>query len=119
MTKTKVLLLCAAAVGVLLLCSCSADVGDTHLEGPAVLWKPFLIVWEWLWNDFTPNFWDKLSDVWDLPLGISWLAGTLTYILGACLYLMIIVVIIVVDIVLAVLTALIYYPYTVICAIFS
>ena len=88
---------------------CSCEVYGTTLEGPNVLFAPFLAIWNWIWKAFTPKFWDILKVVWDMPGAIVWLAGPVAYLLGAALYLAILAVCLAVDIVLGVLAGVLWF----------
>ena len=111
--KASVVCLCLLVVTVLLsgcACNgCSVTIGNTTLQGPNVLFTPFLAIWHWIWYIFTPEFWGILAQVWEMPAAIVWLAGPVAYLLGGALYLVILIVALAIDIVLGLLAGIIWF----------
>lgn len=107
--KKRILLCACLSIVLLTLSGCSVDVYGTHLEGVNVIWTPFIAVWHWLWGSFTPSFWIFVEQVWQLPLAVSWLAGIIVNLLGAVLYIVIVVLIIAIDLVLAILIGIVWF----------
>ena len=107
--KKRVVICVGLLLAAMMLSGCSVDIDGTRLEGINVLWTPFVAVWKWLWENFTPGFWVMVDQAWTLPAEISWLAGSIAYILGFVLYAVIALIILVIDIVIGIITGLIIF----------
>ena len=93
----------------LLLSGCSVTIGENELTGINVIWTPFVFIWDWLWNSFTPGYWAFVELIWDLPAEVAWLASIVVYILSVVLYAIIVVVIVVLDNIIAIITGIIWF----------
>lgn len=106
----KVLFISCFFLLTLCLVGCSNTVYGVELEGINVIWTPFLYVWNWFFNDFTHDFWDFLKGIWDsVPSGLAWLAGCISYTLGAILYAFMVIIVFVLDVILAVITGVAWF----------
>ena len=102
----------------IILTSCSAkDFKAPDLKGVSVIWYPVHWFWWMIFNWFAPNYWGFINSIWSsgMPRGILWLAGALTYIFAAIIFLVLLLFLIIVAIVFTVLVAFAY----VIVAIFD
>ena len=93
----------------LLLSGCSVTVGDTELSGINIIWAPFVFLWDWLWNSFTPSFWTFVDLIWELPGEVVWLAAIIVYALGAVLYVCLAAIIVILDIIIAIITGIVWF----------
>lgn len=95
--------------------ACSKTIDDVTYEGINVVWVPVIQMWKWLWNSFTPNFWDELLEIWDiLPASISWLPGIISFVVGTVVYVIIAGIVLIIDVILTIIITIIW----VICWIF-
>lgn len=114
----KGLLIIVLLVLLISLSGCTVTIGETELSGINVIWAPVVWVWQWLWGSFTPGFWTFLSNVWDMPISIVWLAGPIAYILGGVLFVAICILIVLADIVLAIAIGLLFFILSILNGIF-
>ena len=105
----KILLLCAIVGSVFVLTSCSAQVYDTELKGVNVVFTPFVFIWKWFWNIFTPGFWGFVSKSTELQGGIAWVAVPVVYVLGGLLYLLILFFALIIMVILGILSGIAFF----------
>ena len=119
-TYKKVLSIGLILVVLLSLTSCSVTVYDEKLEGINVIFAPLYFSWKWFWSDFSNGFWDFSNMIFKtLPADISMIAGTIVYILGGILYLVILAVFLVIWLVVCIITGIIWFILAVLNGIFK
>ena len=115
--KRLILLLGCAGFAMLMLTGC--DKSDfTDGSWLSAMWTPVVAVWEWLWETFTPGFWDFVDNVWDLPDGLNWVVGIVAYALSALLFVGIAILCLIVLLILGVFTGVAWVVMAIIEAIF-